>query len=300
MNIAFNINRLALKGLGVTISSLIRNCSNPGELKIWMLCAGLSQKDKQNIVRLLTFEKFKGSFEFIDFDPLEQFGSFRGLHGDWTCYGRLLLADIINDDAVLYLDADLAIELDVLIIKNIEMADHAIAAVGGGKCKFTYGKEFYIDKVGIQPDTEYFNAGVLLLNLKEWRSRKIKEHCLAIGQKYNMQLYSCDQSILNILFVGDFLKLPPTFNCEWVANETKPARTDKMILHFVGAPKPWDPLGLFMHHGYSTWKQYLAPCWRDAYDGYTFSNFKRVWIIRRSYIRILIENIRNTKRAIFH
>src|SRR6218665_1078394 len=101
MNIAFNINRLAMIGLGVTLNSLLKNCSDPKKLNIYILCADLNADDKENIHKLLNRYGLT-TINLIDFDAKEHFGSFRSLQGDWTPYGRLLLADYIKDDSVLY------------------------------------------------------------------------------------------------------------------------------------------------------------------------------------------------------
>lgn len=285
MNIAFCNNRLGLAGLGVTLTSLIRNCSNPGKLQIWFLCAGHTEKDKVRIENLLESEGFNGNFHFVDFDPYATFGSFCSLHGDWTCYGRLLLVDFISEDQVLYLDSDLIIEEDVLKVDNLDFQGHFLAAVGGGKFRFTLGNKFYIDKLGIEPDLDYFNDGVMLLNLREWRSRNIKDECLKIARQYPMELPSHDQSLLNIVCSGNFAKLPQSFNCEWRAEGLKPAVSEKMILHFIGSPKPWDPFAFLIHSGYDSWLSYQHKKWALGLRELTAADLRRVWNIRRSYIR---------------
>ena len=290
MNIAFNINSLALVGLGVSISSIIRNSSDCNRLKFWFLCVNLTRREKSQIERLLNFEDFFGTYEFIDYDPISHFGSFRPLHGDWTTYGRLLLADMIHEDQVLYLDADLVVELDVLDVQDFDFGGQALAAVGGGKYKYTLGRDFYINKLGISPEVEYFNSGVLLINLPQWRTSNVKERCLEIARKYPNELPSHDQSLLNLIIAGNFSKLPPSFNCEWLAYQFKPIVSEKMILHFIGSPKPWDPMGFFLHKGYQTWKRYLSPEWSAEFGHYGFADYKRVWLIRRSYLRT-IKNI---------
>lgn len=292
MNIAFCINQLGMIGLGATISSLIRNCSNQSSLKIWILCAGLAQCQKKQIIKLLQRESFSGDYHFIDFDPVGYFGSFSSLHGDWTTYGRLLLADLLDCDQVLYLDSDLIIELDVLEIKDFNCNGYALAAVGGGSFMHTLGNRFYINKLGISPNVEYFNAGVLLINLKEWRKDKIKVKCLSIASQYPLELPSHDQSLLNIFCSGNFAKLPHRYNCEWLAHKRKPEISGKMILHFVGSPKPWDLMGLMFHNGYSMYRKYLDPEWNAVFGGYSLSALARAWNIRRSYVRSISSRIR--------
>ena len=292
MNIAFCINNVALAGLGVTVSSLLQNCSNTQALKLWFFCAGLSEQEKNKIKNLLTVESFYGEFSLIDFDPKAQFGTFTPLHGDWTAYGRLLIGDFIHAEKVLYLDADLVVELDVLQIDDFNFDGYVLAAVSGGGFKYALGNKFYINKIGIPPDLDYFNSGVLLLNLPLWQSKKVKEKCLEIAKKYHTQLPSHDQSLLNIYCAGNFGRLPPSFNCIWLPIKPKPKISNKMILHFIGSPKPWAPFGFLLHNGYKTWKEYSKPEWSMINSTFTLSHLKRTWNIRRSYFRLIINRIK--------
>lgn len=286
MNIAFCNNKLGLPGLYVALTSMIQNCSDPSRLVLWFLCAGHSKKDKGKIEKHLQQIDFKGKFRFIDFEPYETFSSFSPLHGDWTAYGRLLLVDYIHENQVLYLDSDLVVEEDVLKLERFDFQGHFLAAVGGGRFRFTYGHKFYVERVGLDPDLKYFNSGVLLLNLREWRSKNIKEACLSVAKQYAIGLPSHDQSILNILCAGNFAKLPKSFNCEWSPVSQKPEISTKMILHFVGSPKPWDPFAFLIHNGYNTWQKYDRKNWISRFGGVaSTAGLVRVWNIRRSYIR---------------
>ncbi|ANE49264.1 glycosyltransferase family 8 protein [Flavisolibacter tropicus] len=287
MNIVFCINRLGMVGLGATLTSLIRNCSDTKRIKIYFLCAGITSCEKYYIKSLFNEEQFLGGYQFIDFDPSRIFGSFPSLHGDWTTYGRLLISDYLEEDQVLYLDCDLIIELDVLEVEKFDFQGEVLGAVGGGKFKYTLGNKFYIEKIGISPDVEYFNAGVLILDLFKWRMKNIKEQCLELANKYSLELPSHDQSILNIILKGSFAKLSPAFNCEWCADKVRPNVSEKMLLHFVGSPKPWDLFGSFIHNGYQSWLKYSTNKWMAKFGGISTSSLFRTWRIRRSYARCI-------------
>ena len=287
MNIAFCINRLALAGLGVTVASLVRNCSDSSLLKIYFLCSGLLDSDKDNIHDLLKLENYGGEYHFIDFNPKREFGAFRSLHGDWTAYGRLLLPDLVTESRILYLDADLAVELDVLQVSNFDLKGLAFAAVQFGTVLTTLENDFFINSAGLSPDAPAFNSGILLFDLDKWRNEDLKERCLVFARKYPTQLLACDQTLLNSLFANQFAKLPESFNCPWYPGEPRPSLSGKMILHYVGSPKPWDIGGGFVHSGYRIWKSYLNPFWADKYIHISYDDMKRAWKIRRSYFRIL-------------
>jgi lipopolysaccharide biosynthesis glycosyltransferase len=83
-----------MEGLGASLTSLIRNCSNTEKLKIWILCDQLSQNDKDNIKQLLIFEDFKGISEFIDVNTENEFRHLKAYHGNKAAYGRFLIPSI--------------------------------------------------------------------------------------------------------------------------------------------------------------------------------------------------------------
>jgi lipopolysaccharide biosynthesis glycosyltransferase len=291
MNVAFCINRLAMIGLGVTINSLLKNCSNPKLINYYFFCANLEEEDKFNI-RKLFFSYDVDTIQFIDFDSKNEFGFLKSLHGDWTTYGRLLIPDYVQGDYCLYLDADLVVELDILEIDNFYFNNYAIAAVYGSDIIFALEYDFYINEIGYSENTSAFNAGVLYFNLKKWRLENIKQRCLDFGRKYSNNLLSADQTILNGLFAGQFAILPPSFNCAWYCYGYKPTVASKMILHYVGSPKPWDIFAKCFHKGYAEWNSYLTIQWRNKYEQYTLADVKRLWEIKKSYTKLILSALK--------
>jgi lipopolysaccharide biosynthesis glycosyltransferase len=295
MNIAFCVNRLGLIGLGVTITSLVRNCSLTEKLNLYFLCAYLPAKDKIHISDILNQENFNGKHFFLDFDPISIFTSFRSLHGDLTPYGIFLLPDLISESSVLYLDSDMVVELDVLELDNYVFQEKALAAVHSGRLRTEYEYDFFINKLGLAPNLPSFNSGVVLFNLDHWRFHNLKQRCLDFGKVYSNELKTADQTILNANFAGNFSKLPAWFNCEWHATQDKPEVSRRCIMHFIGSPKPWDLWGRFIHRGFSTWKKYSNEGWEYEYGGFSIGNLKRTWRLRRSYVRVIKNRIRSAK-----
>ena len=96
MIICFCLNNLGALGLGATLTSLIKNCSDTATLQLYFLCSFVDEEIKKSISILLRGVNFKGRFDFIDFDPLKTFGKYRSLQNDWTTYGRLLIPDMLD------------------------------------------------------------------------------------------------------------------------------------------------------------------------------------------------------------
>jgi len=288
MNIVFNINTLGLVGLGATLTSLVRNCSNNKELALHFLCYDVSNKDKSNIKTLLKAENFDGDIKFIDFNAKEKFGYMKSLQGDWTAYGRLLIADYIDSDMALYLDADLVVEVDVLSLKYFEFNNHILAAANPNAVKWMNEYAFFRDKLNWTSETYYFNSGVLLLNLKKWRSDNVADVWKQLSHLYPNEFKSADQTLLNAVCGGNFAYLPGNFNNSWTPSTKKPkVDYDASIIHFVGSPKPWDVFGKQIHYGYDTWNSYNTPFWRKNYSRITIEMLYRSWNIRRSLLKHL-------------
>ncbi|RYG12809.1 MAG: glycosyltransferase family 8 protein [Chitinophagaceae bacterium] len=282
MDVAFTINPLGLDGLGATLTSLIRNCKEPGELNLWFFCSDCNPVHKKKIEMLLEEERFNGSYSYIDFDAKQVFGHLKSLHGDWASYGRLLIPDFVSSDAVLYLDADLIVLVDVLDLKTFDFKGKFLAAVPGGKVKYALERAFLINSLNVSPDTDYFNAGVLFMNLSQWRKDDIQERWKKIANQFPNDLLAVDQTVLNAVCKGNFAHLPVNFNNAWCPGDAKPPNADASIIHFVGSPKPWDISGKTLHQGYETWRAYNTTNWQAEFNRVSWSKLKRTWKIKNS------------------
>ncbi|WP_026880427.1 glycosyltransferase family 8 protein [Hymenobacter norwichensis] len=284
MNIVFCINRLGLEGLGATVTSLIRNCSDTSMIKLCFFCSNITLLDKKNIKLLLTKESFRGKTEFIDLNIEKQFGHLASLHGDWTAYGRLLIPEIIKDEFALYLDADLVIELDILSLPMTK-GKNIISAVHEGPVQQALDNQLFIEKLNWEPLTPYFNSGVLLFNNEQWRETKASTKIKEIAEAYPAHLISHDQTLLNALCLGNFNQLPKEFNTSWPPDKKTSSNYNQRIIHFIGSPKPWDISGKLIHNNYTIWAQYNTSFWNNNYGKITTEKLVRTWRIRNSIFK---------------
>ena len=287
MNIVFNINSLGLEGLEATVSSLIRNCADSTKLTIWFLCADFKSNNKGDIINLLAEEGFKGRSEFIEYNPRKLFGHLRPLHGDWSAYGKLIIANYVDGNSALYLDSDLIVMVDVLSLSNFEFQGALLAAVCGSTIEHVLDKDFFIQRLNSPLNQKYFNSGVVLFDLKRWRETNVDEYWKTLANKYPNELTSHDQTLLNATCGGNFAHLPFNFNNPWYPGSKAPDDSSKSIIHFVGSPKPWDMLGSIIHKGYPTWSSYTTGAWKNKYGQLSMDKLRRSWKIRKSIARHL-------------
>ena len=151
-------------------------------------------------------------------------------------------------------------------------------------------RDFFLNKLKCSPDQKYFNAGVILFNLKKWRDLNIGSKWKQLAEKYPNDLISHDQTLLNAISEGNFAHLPPHFNSAWFPGSKRPADADHALIHFVGSPKPWDHFGRMAHRGYSIWSHFDTVIWRKEYGKLTLLKIRRTWKIKKSILKLLRNN----------
>lgn len=127
---------------------------------------------------------------------------------------RLVLTEILSPDIdkVIYLDADVIVNLDIARLWEIELGDKIFAAVPEAANGMLLEKFMPLCLEGYVKTEDYFNSGVLLMNLNRLRGEgeTLKRGVIFRGKRNN----GCyDQDILNYLFAADYIKLPVEFNC---------------------------------------------------------------------------------------
>ncbi len=168
----------------------------------------------------------------------------------------LLAADI---DKAIYLDSDTIVNLDIKELWQVELGDKPLAAADEVRADpFDHPSNAasnYLVTNGFVDYNDYFNSGVLLINIKILR--KENEH-LMDGVKFvgeHPQLIYLDQEVLNYLFSKNYLKLDEKFN----AFVRKARRLNenlcyRRIYHFTGAGFGMDMRDLFNR----LWMKYFA------------------------------------------
>lgn len=287
MDIVFCFNQGALGGLGATLTSMIKNCSDSSKLKIWFLINGLKVSDIENIKQLLQEEGFKGEFNFVSCDPKKKYGSFRSLHGDWMPYAILLIPEVVVSEFALYLDADLIIEIDILELKKIDLNNYSIGAANGAVIGGSLERKFFNNQ-GISDETAYFNSGVVLINISRWQKSGFEDYCLNINTNVSDKFLAADQTILNLFFRGDFKKLPEEYNNPYYPKSDSKKIQRAGIVHFLGSPKPWDLFGNLNKKRYDLWSGYNSQLWKNRYGGINWDKIVRAYKIKKPILKILL------------
>ena len=149
---------------------------------------------------------------------------------------RLLIPQILSAeiDRIIYLDSDIIVNLDINELWRINLDDKILAAVSEGVCG-TDTNALFLCSSGMIKHEEYFNSGVMLVNLNQLRN---EENAIMSGVKWRGEHPQCicfDQDILNYCFAKRSLKLSPKFNVFVVHARTRGETTvQKKIYHYAG------------------------------------------------------------------
>jgi lipopolysaccharide biosynthesis glycosyltransferase len=146
---------------------------------------------------------------------------------------------------VIYIDADLTVCDDIRELWSFDLGDAPLAAVIDGFAD----PVAFAHKWGLSESGEYFNAGVLLLDLDQIRRRAIFARALEFYAAHAADLPWNDQDCLNYLLWDEWVRLDNRWNVQRSMalpnmNARLPAHKRfnggrPGIVHYTGPEKPW-------------------------------------------------------------
>jgi len=135
-----------------------------------------------------------------------------------------------------YLDCDLVVLGDVSELYHTDLGDSILGAAPEQFVQNTEEFRLYAkNALGVDPDG-YVNAGVLLMNLREFRRCKIEEKFVKLITEYDFDLLDPDQAYLNYLCLDKIHVLPNGWNKEPMPIACE---GEKNIVHYALYKKPW-------------------------------------------------------------
>ena len=157
---------------------------------------------------------------------------------------RLLPADV---ERVLYLDCDMLVREKIEALYDIDMEGFAIAAVRDTAGPFIVGgRDLRRNRDIFDLADPYFNAGMILIDVAQWREAAIVDRLEQALRDGVMARIYYDQDLLNLIFRDNWLHLPVRWN---IMDARKPHEAfNPAILHYTGKQKPWDLFSTTAYH----------------------------------------------------
>jgi lipopolysaccharide biosynthesis glycosyltransferase len=259
MHIIFCVDRGVLPGLHVAAYSLLdRIHPAAGNTHFSIFSDALHESDVVLLQRTLTAIGKPFALELQRADPVSLVG-FPTLNGNLATYYRLFAAQIMEVDRFLYVDADTLCDVDVSELQSLDMKSAPVAWVPEAPLSRATDRNV-AEQLGNDETASYFNAGVMLVNVSEWRRQKVTENAMEYIARYRPAFH--DQSALNCVLYQNAQVLDAKFNC--MSNMRKnwpvlkqPYGNIGRFVHFLDYPKPWDCGAEMVHPQYRLWRTVL-------------------------------------------
>jgi lipopolysaccharide biosynthesis glycosyltransferase len=252
------------KHTAVMLNSLLTNKVSNKAIKIYII-GFLSDENQTKLNKSVEKHRITISFLSVDQSLFKDF-KIRN-HLKVEVYYRLLIPRLLSVevDKAIYLDSDLIVKEDITKLWDINIGNCYLAAV---KSPFSLKKT--CQALSIPPSAGYFNAGVMVLNLKKWREDNISDLVIDYLKVNHLKLKWLEQDALNALLYNNWHKLEPKWNLTTNMSikfrkdrrkyKRKQKQTPPAIIHFTGPSKPWNK----GHHLQNEYFNYLKiTLWDD-------------------------------------
>lgn len=222
--------------LAVSLASLKENASKEYAYEIYILHAGI---DMSKTDKVMKFAEEDFGIHFVDVsEQMENVKNALQLRDYYTgaTYYRIFIANMFPQyERALYIDSDTIVLGDISKFCTVELGDNLIAAVPDGAVASVPAFRLYTKEVLGIDSKEYFNAGVILMNLDAFREFDFYGKFCDLLKKYKFRVAQ-DQDYLNVLCHKRTLLLGMEWNRMPIGGQTdeKPE-----LIHYNLTLKPW-------------------------------------------------------------
>lgn len=171
-------------------------------------------------------------------------------------YARLFATEQLHNVAkkLLYLDADMLVVKPIEDLWETDLKGHVCGCCQDLAVPYVSSPMAIKDPnaLGMSLDEPYFNAGVMLIDTKKWRSQGISRKALNYLMHNAAHINLYDQEALNAAIKGNWLRL----SCRWnlissiagrafidpatsESEDYQSSLLDPCVIHFAGTLKPW-------------------------------------------------------------
>lgn len=225
--------------LAVSIKSMLDNASKYYFYNIYILTEGIS---KENQKRLKKYETTNSKIRFVELSSYiakikDRLASTLRDYYTESIFYRLFIAALHPElKKAIYLDCDIVVLGDISKLYNTKLGTNILGAVTDDVISGNPDFRIYASEAVGVDYTKYFNSGVLLMNLDEYRKQKIQERFIYLLIKHNFETAAPDQDYLNVLCKDKVLYLDKG----WDKMSTDENFDGKLnLIHYNNFRKPW-------------------------------------------------------------
>lgn len=237
----------------IALMSAYERAHNKERIQSFILDGGISETKKEKIKESL--KQYGGEITFIKMEEDIYKSMYTSHQYSTAIYYRLALPDLLDKSIkkCIYIDCDLLFFDDIEKLWDEDLAGHPVAAVED--IGLTTSKKGFSEKqreLGLGDQSVYFNSGVVIMDLEEWRKKGYSTTALSLASSHSFK--SHDQDVLNKIFLDNWQQLdlrwnvipPITYLYPKIVFSSKnrqralKAKRNIGVLHYAGRYKPWE------------------------------------------------------------
>lgn len=195
--------------LGISLMSLYDKCCSMQDIMVYIMDSGISAQNKDRICEVCAMYKREPPIWLPAKDISQELSMKVTIdRGSLSQYARLFVSSILPNDLerVLYLDCDTIIHKSLEELWNLDMKDKTVAVLMDAFSKH------YRKNINLHDNDIMFNSGVMLINLKCWKAKKVEEKILDFIVSRSGKIQQGDQGALNAALSRDSYCFEPRFN----------------------------------------------------------------------------------------
>ena len=224
--------------LDVAIQSLIDHSSTRNEYRIYVLTTDISKED---FAHIKSYERENIKIEAVDVkDKIAVVRDKLALRDYFTeaIYFRLFIPTLFpNYKKAVYLDADITLNDDIAKLYKQNLKNNNVAAILDPTVYNNSDLVYYVREALDVTEEEYFNSGVLVMNLERFRKMDIENKFYDWVNDHSFGAVAPDQDFLNITCLHKVLYIDKGWNAMPAGEEL--ADKDLHLIHYNMFLKPW-------------------------------------------------------------
>lgn len=255
MNVVYSSMDNYAPYLGIALISLFEN-NKKSKIHVYVLSIGISDNNKKALNKIT--KKYHQEITIIESNELsDKFGMVVDTGGfGFASVNRLFVASYLPEsvEKAIYIDCDTICRASLAPIWDEDIKDNYFMAVVDFAMPQTW-----TEKIGLKASDLYYNAGVMVMNLKQWREDDLESKFIDYYRKNNGKIQYADQDVLNYCCHGKICNMSVTYNYppnmkfypsrfiiknqkgygDWTVKELDKIKKNPVLIHYMGDERPW-------------------------------------------------------------
>lgn len=227
----------------VLVTSVFANNSGVA-FHIHAIASGVSEQEKEQIHHFIEQHRSVISFYKLDSEAVAGLVIPKNLYFTEAAYYRLFFPGLVPDtvEKLLYLDTDIVVVGSLAALYTTDITSYPVGAVAEAKATINR------PDLGIYEVGTYFNSGVMLINVPEWKKQRVSEKALQFIRDFPEKIVWVDQDALNVVLMNNYVKLDAKHNVipfdipkYLPKSKYRQFLQDKTLIHYtLKHHKPWN------------------------------------------------------------